>query len=268
MSTDPWTDDVSDGARLDAALRGGHIDPTHGLQSLHDCLDDVEVTGECCDHCGINATTLPDSIASEEWRRAMASFFADGRPEIRGNVARRVYDYARRVHPAACVRVPREFWLVVDQWLPYQSGAAWNDPPTTTSGRCEWCGVDAGQVEGVIRQRVRRGFVEYLFDGNATDVESSLVRVYAIAKAIYPELLREDGRDMSLERLGDVFDEPNRPAARARWSGRVRRVYNRPVEEAGGVAHAHFQKSATTCAKYAAAQRGNHNRSGKKSPPC
>jgi hypothetical protein len=91
------------------------------------------------------------------------------------------------------------------------------------------------------------------------------VRTYAIAKALCPELLRgQDGKDMSLERLGDVFGEPNRQAARARWSGRIKRIFNVPVEQAGGVAHAHFQKSATTCDKYRAAQVGNHNRSGGK----
>lgn len=102
------------------------------------------------------------------------------------------------------------------------------------------------------RQEIFRTLLNYFFaDGiNPLDV---IRRVYAVAKAVAPDLIA----DMSLEDLAVLCAD----GGRATPSARIKRVYNRYIEErGGGVRHAHFQKSPTTVKKYAKAQAGNNNR--------
>ncbi len=83
-----------------------------------------------------------------------------------------------------------------------------------------------------------------------------LRRVFAVAKAIDPELLGH----MNLEELGLMFGE-----TKAAQSWRVKKIFSDYQKERGVKGFkANFQKSETACGAMSRAQRGNKNRSGKK----
>jgi hypothetical protein len=112
-----------------------------------------------------------------------------------------------------------------------------------------------------VRSATMRKLMAFIFDdGKPENPEFAMRRLYAIAKAFYPDLIE----GISLEALGKVFEEDNTEKGRQRWSARIRNIINKPIAEAGGVAHAKFQKSETTCRKYSEAQKGNQNRKKKK----
>lgn len=75
-----------------------------------------------------------------------------------------------------------------------------------------------------------------------------------IAKALCPHLIGH----MSLEEIAVLSGDAG---GRATPSHRIRRLYNHRIEAAGMLgSYVHFQKSPTTCARYAASQIGNQNR--------
>lgn len=99
-------------------------------------------------------------------------------------------------------------------------------------------------MEGVLRF--------FFFDGPAP--EDTIVRVYAIAKAQYPQHIL----NMTVRQLGALFGVTG-----AAWSWRIKQKYNRFLASRGAAGvKARFQKSDAACAKYAAAQQGNRNRAG------
>lgn len=82
---------------------------------------------------------------------------------------------------------------------------------------------------------------------------------YCLAKALRPHLIA----GMSLEDIAKLSGD----SGRATPSDRVRRLYNRVVERAGGKGcQVHFQKSAAVVEKYGQAQLGNQNRRSKSKP--
>lgn len=84
--------------------------------------------------------------------------------------------------------------------------------------------------------------------------QATVQMAYALAKALSPELIA----GMSLEDIAVLGGDGG---GRATPSARIKRVYSRRVEAAGlSATFLHFQKSATTVAKYSIAQQGNQNR--------
>lgn len=115
---------------------------------------------------------------------------------------------------------------------------------------------DGPEVDAIRKETMERLMLFFFADGKPERLELPMRRVYAVAKAFFPELI--DG--MSLDALGEVFDEDKPERARARWSARLKVMVNKPIEEAGGVAHSKYQKAESASAKYSAAQMGNRNR--------
>ena len=79
-------------------------------------------------------------------------------------------------------------------------------------------------------------------------------RFYSLAKLLDENLIG----GASLETLGDVFSEPNRKGARARWSARNQVLLK--VLTGGARIHARYQKSDEAREKMSQAQMGNRNR--------
>lgn len=109
--------------------------------------------------------------------------------------------------------------------------------------------------EAEIRTEAFRALMDFLFaDGPHPGVV--VRRVYALAKAICPARLAY----MSLADLGLMLGE-----TRAAQSWRVKKIFSYKLQAAGAKAtHAAFQKRAGAVAKYAAAQKGNTNRKGRR----
>lgn len=83
---------------------------------------------------------------------------------------------------------------------------------------------------------------------------------YCIAKALRPHVLA----GMSLEDIATLSGDEG---GRATPSARGKRLISRRLAAAGGKAtHVHYQKSAETVKKYAAAQMGNNNRTKNHKP--
>lgn len=88
------------------------------------------------------------------------------------------------------------------------------------------------------------------------DPAAVLKNFYCLAKAFFPELLG----NMSDADIAIFFDE-----TRAAVSARRNRIVTKKLEEAGFKGtRVRCQKSASSIAKYAAAQKGNRNRAKKK----
>jgi hypothetical protein len=107
-------------------------------------------------------------------------------------------------------------------------------------------------------QRVKgmRGMMQYCFADGPHPLKV-LERVYAVAKAVYPDLIL----NMSQEALAVLCND----GGRATVSARIKRLYNEPVARAGmNGSHLPWQKSASAVQTYADRQRGNQNRKGKK----
>ncbi len=120
------------------------------------------------------------------------------------------------------------------------------------------------------REGLLTGLLGYLFPNGRNWLKKGTMRVYVLARTFQPVLLRKHGRELSYERLEELFegrklkDETARNRARSRWSARVQKLIRQPVEANGGRIALQFGKSATVRAKYAAAARGNGNRKGKR----
>lgn len=120
------------------------------------------------------------------------------------------------------------------------------------------------------RERLLTGLLGYLYPAGTRWLKRGTRRVYLLARTFQPMLLRRHGRELSYERLEEIFEgvrlttEKDRDRARSRWSARVQNLIRRPVEENGGRIALQFGKSATVRMKYAQAAKGNGNRKGKR----
>jgi hypothetical protein len=110
----------------------------------------------------------------------------------------------------------------------------------------------------------------YLFPTGSRWLKRGTRRVYLLARTFQPLLLRRHGRELSYERLEEIFEgrrlktEEERNRARSRWSARAQKLIRKPVEANGGRIALQFGKSATARAKCAESAKGNTNRKGKK----
>lgn len=111
------------------------------------------------------------------------------------------------------------------------------------------------------RHRRDLGMIMAYFFADGPHPAQVVRRVFAVARAVRPELIGHlNGTQLAL-----MFGE-----TRAAQSWRVKKVFNRTIEQARNVhvrtigsakaSRARFQKRKGTCVKYAAAQVGNHNR--------
>jgi len=240
-------EDMSDEQRVECAFRGGSADTTHGFQALNGQMDPLEALMA-------KEEVNEDKVRSEFMQGLMGYFFADGqvwRPEY----------VARRVYAVACARCPYllldmskkvlgDIKALCDEWLVVRQAYSLEDL------------LYEGDHEDrdALRAATLRAVMRYFFSNDKPeDWKLVTKKVYGLAKSFYPHLI--DG--ISLEELGEVFGEDKPKAHRARWSARIKTWVNKPIEEAGGVAHSKFQKSATASQNYSAAQQGNSNRKKK-----
>jgi hypothetical protein len=244
--------EMSDEERLGAAHRGGHMDPTNGIQALH-CQSPLEVMISLEEE---DPARVEAEQRLEGMRRFLAYLFGDGKPEELCYSTRRLYSIAREFYPQVLEGVTGEVMAAIYEGALSDSGVSLR--------RCD------SIAEVLHREGDSRGFevrdetvgrlVFFIFaEGKPERPELAMRRVYALAKSFCPELLG----GMSLHDLGKVFGEGDEKGNRARWSARVKTLVIKTVEESGAVAHMKFQKSASTCRKYSAAQRGNQNRKKK-----
>jgi hypothetical protein len=236
------SEEMSDEVRIGAAHRGGHEDGTHGIQALHGMtpLDEVIAMEEA-------GRSEREEVRVEAMRRFMLYLFADERPGKVWFATRRLFAVARGFYPQLLLGMSAE------------------ELQPVFAGENGECGVNrreslAGILEGDlvdVRDETVGLVMGFLFTVRGRGgVKVVMQRLYCLAKAFFPETIK----GMSLERLGEVFGEPGRRGARARWSARVKKVVSEFIEAAGGVGHLKYQKSESTCRKYAAAQAGNQNR--------
>jgi hypothetical protein len=119
--------------------------------------------------------------------------------------------------------------------------------------REEGCQLDAEDRarEMAIRAEAFRELLEFIFKegphpGNACR------RLYVLAKAFAPEKIL----NLSMRDLGKLFGESH-----GTWQWRIKAVVHEYVRaRTGESVDLGWQKSAASSAKYAAAQKGNHNR--------
>lgn len=261
---------MTDEERLQAAAGGGHQEGAHGLQALNGASSPLEIL--------LATERDPETEAAErrECReeafrrgrlvgssRLMSYLFADGRPDDASLVMAREYDYAQRVVPSLLDGVTVEEMtdlrrlrgsmsgeMPMGQLIDFRAEARdWAKGERWQREAREF--FLAGAMEG------QRGLMRYFFaDGKPGEPVYAGRRTYSAAKGFYEDLIG----GMSLEKMGEAFDEENPRGARARWSWRIRSFVNRALEESGAVAHLRFQKSAKTRAKYAAAAARTRNR--------
>jgi hypothetical protein len=119
-----------------------------------------------------------------------------------------------------------------------------------------------------------RGIMGFLFPPRCRWMLRGTMRAYVMARAYQPTLLAVerdvDGKrrrvELTYEALEEVFSgsalrtEQERGRARAKWSALTQAVLRHPVEQAGGVAHVRFGKSASARAAMAASARRTCNR--------
>lgn len=109
--------------------------------------------------------------------------------------------------------------------------------------------------------------LEFLYPPAKNRLEHGTRRVYLVARAFMPHLVRIDGSPLTLEHLAVIFDgcEPtgkDAGNARSRWSARVKQFLRRTIDANGGTAHVAASKSVTARARMADSAKGNTNRKG------
>jgi polar amino acid transport system ATP-binding protein len=123
-----------------------------------------------------------------------------------------------------------------------------------------------GLSEAAARERVREPLERFRLAAHAhkrpAELSGGQKQRIAILRALVVEPRRlffdEPTSALDPEMRAEVLEMIAEVRAAVSW--RVREVFNRRVEAAGGVAHAAFQKSASVVRKYKAAQMGNENR--------
>lgn len=180
----------------------------------------------------------------EVFRRVLCFVFFDGRSFEAGG-----WDYA-----AAAVEV------LYREFCPSFFGRMAEDASRRRRGVGLVCGAGHGVGELVreVPEEMLAGLLLRLgreLEGGLWLVELTR-RFYMLAKVVDESLIG----NASLEHLGDVFQEANRKAARARWSARREQVL-RVVggDEAQGV-HARYMKCDVARERMRVAQLGNQNR--------
>jgi hypothetical protein len=102
-----------------------------------------------------------------------------------------------------------------------------------------------------MRIEAMRDLMSYFF-AEGPHPEAVLKRVFAVAKAIFPQLVF----NMSCEEIGLLFGE-----TKAAVSYRIKLLVNRPIAALfGHKVQLPWQKSSSACAIYAARAKGNQNR--------
>lgn len=239
---------MSDEAHMEAARK--HADacailPWHPLQPDEAMMQAEEESWESVDR----RADLQEAL--------MCYLFADGAPEVWQNVALRGLAVIRHGAPSLLVgRQLREVATIRDASSVRAGG-----------GLEELLAV----CEGDEGREVLRRILNYFFPGTRREwLLEGAQRVYLLARAYQPHLVTVGRREMSYEDMARVFEgdalltKRARGKARSRWSARAQRVLVLPIEAAGGTVKLQFGKSAGTCAKYAAAAKGNSHRKGKK----
>ena len=108
--------------------------------------------------------------------------------------------------------------------------------------------------------------MEFFFPDGGDWLREGCRRLYLVARAYQPDLVKIGEKEASYEELARIFGEldgthPDEGArARSRWSARAQMVLTRPIERAGGKVGSLFGKSSAVREKYRAAAEGNGNR--------
>lgn len=147
-------------------------------------------------------------------------------------------DHERRIQETLAMRAARNGYS--------QEGVTWQTPLSDLIAAEERAEMEGGRGD-VLRQMLLFFYADGLHPG------AVLRRVFAVAKAIKPELIG----DMSLEELALMFGE-----TKAAQSWRIKRIFSDYQRQAGVKGFkASFQKSEAAVAAMSRAQRGNKNRS-------
>jgi hypothetical protein len=110
--------------------------------------------------------------------------------------------------------------------------------------------------------------LKFLYPPRKNRLYRGTMRVYLVALAYLPHLVRVDGEKLTYEQLAMIFEgvplesRVARSRARSRWSARVQEVLRKPIEQAGGTVRLQFGKSAVARAKMQQSAKGNQNRRG------
>lgn len=114
----------------------------------------------------------------------------------------------------------------------------------------------------------------YYFPEHREWLRHGCQNLFLIARSYQQGLVTKwDGKEMTFERLAEVFEEiPQEMAgearetamkrARSRWSARAQTLIVKPIERVGGSAGSVLGKSETMRQRCSQAQRGNQNRRG------
>lgn len=240
-----------EGARLTAGASAFHqLDPSEIAMRMEEydpraqaLLDRANLRNEI--FSGFAEYLFADGPAPECVRARVAGFLAAYAPEL-----------AERISGAQQWCAAAEVTAVMIKYrkkLVEMSLAACSRGALSTWSR----DLEAEEDAECVRQTLA-GLVEFLTSEGST--WRSLVAVaYCLAKALRPALIG----GMSLEDIARLSGDQG---GRATPCNRVKRLYNRRIEAAGGRkgAQVHFQKSCGTVAKYAEAQAGNSNRKTKR----
>lgn len=237
---------MSDEERMEAAYR--HAD--HGFyHPWHPPQPDEALMG------------AEDGTAEAELRadthEALFCYVFGGGAECWQHVGRRVVAVMRALAPGLLGRRRREcgeIWRKCDERLAEAAGGAFR----------------MGSFQGLLgngQAKVVERILEWVFVPGGRDwLKEGVRRMYLIAAAYQPDLVRIGGREAGYEGFARVFGELDGTCAdegaraRSRWSARAQNVLRRPIEAGGGKVPALFGKSATVRAKYRAAGKGNQNR--------
>ena len=106
----------------------------------------------------------------------------------------------------------------------------------------------------------------FLYPPNKQRLFMGTKKVYLVARAFCPGLVRVNDKELTYEDLARIFEgqelatTESKNRARSRWSARAQEVLRKPIEAAGGTVRVQFSKSASARAKMAKSAKGNRNR--------
>lgn len=138
--------------------------------------------------------------------------------------------------------------------------AAGREPVYTRTPIDEMISREDGEAIDAYLMRVEamRDLMRYFF-AEGPHPAAVLKRVFAVAKAIFPDLVL----NMSCEEVGMLFGE-----TKAAVSYRIKLLVNRPIAALfGHSVQLPWQKSSSACAKYRSQAMGNTNRRNTKKKP-
>ena len=191
-----------------------------------------------------------DQVRVEAMRSFLLYLFCDRRPKNLRYATRRLYAVARSYYPQVLKGITMTEMREVFRVDASEEELQWSEPLRA---------VLEGDKFDVRDETVGRLMFFYFVEERAAEPWFAMRRLYSMAKAFAPEQL--DG--MSLDQMGRTFGESGERSARARWSARIKVIICDKLAKEGAVAHLKYQKSRSTCFKYADAQKGNQNRKKK-----